>query len=186
MLRIHIPSITPQGLDIEEVVDAFELPMLKSVARKASVDFTGPVHTRLHASQNGELVQIIGSVATGADVPCSRCLEPFQLKIESDFSVTAAPESASEDNHSAGSDIELIAEEMDVIAYRGDDIDLGDEIAQQVIMAIPFNPLCRETCRGLCSRCGTNLNETSCRCSSQDKKNPFSVLKTLSFPKQPE
>lgn len=186
MLRIHIPSITPQGLDIEEALDAFELPLLKSVARKASVDFIDPVHTRLHAMQNSELVQISGSVATEAIIPCSRCLEPFELKIESDFYVTAAPESASANHRPAGGDIELIAEEMDVIVYSGDDIDLGDEIAQQVIMAIPFNPLCRQSCRGLCSRCGTNLNATPCSCGSQDKKNPFSVLKTLSFPKQPE
>jgi uncharacterized protein len=71
---------------------------------------------------------------------------------------------------------------MDVITYMGDSIDLRDEVAQQIIMALPFKPLCRNNCKGLCSRCGIDLNHQACQCHNQNQGSPFAVLKTLNFP----
>ena len=83
-------------------------------------------------------------------------------------------------------EIELAAHEMEVLAYSGNSIDLRDEIAQQLIMALPFNPQCSQACRGLCSRCGANLNTTTCQCTSEDEGNPFAVLKNLALPSREE
>ena len=80
-------------------------------------------------------------------------------------------------------DIELAADEMEVIAYSGDSIDIADEIAQQIIMAIPFKHLCSDGCKGLCPRCGADLNKKPCKCSSEGESNPFAALNALSFPK---
>ncbi|HLC21226.1 MAG TPA: DUF177 domain-containing protein [Candidatus Methylomirabilis sp.] len=39
---------------------------------------------------------------------------------------------------------------------------------ENVLLNLPLQPLCRAECRGLCSRCGVNLNETSCQCRVQE------------------
>ena len=181
MFLIPIASITERGLDLDETLEATRLPLLHAVSREGEARFTRPVRLRLHAVLAGESIRIKGTVATGVRIPCSRCLEPFDLPIATDFSATAAPDLPSNIERAAGEAIELAADEMDTIVYSGDSIALDDEVAQQIIMALPFKPVCRDTCKGLCSRCGANLNQTSCQCPSQNETNPFAVLKSLSF-----
>ena len=186
MLHIHIGSITEQGLDLDQQVDAVTLPLLDAVTREGSIRFTRPMHVSIRATLAGQTVLIDGTIIARVRIPCSRCLEPFDLTIETDFSATAVPEIPANLDPDAADDIELSADEIEAIAYRGNSIDLRDEIAQQVIMALPFKPLCRDTCKGLCGRCGVDLNKTPCQCPSKDQSSPFAVLKTLSFPKEKE
>ncbi len=186
MLRIHIGSITEQGLDLDQRQDAAALPLLRAVAGDGSVIFTRPIHVRIHATLSGKTVLIDGTAEFDVRMPCSRCLEPFDMKIETDFSGTAVPEIPAMNDPADVDDIELAAKDMEVIAYSGESIDLGAEIAQQIIMALPFKPLCRDACKGLCSRCGADLNKTACQCRPQDESGPFAVLKTRAFPKQQE
>ena len=186
MLRIHIGSITEQGLDLAEQEDAAALPLLNAVAGDGAVIFTRPIHVRIHATLSGKTVLIDGTAESDVRMPCGRCLEPFDMKIETDFSGTAVPEIQAMIDPGAVDEIELAAKDMEVIAYSGDSIDLADEIAQQIIMALPFKPLCRDACKGLCNRCGADLNKTACQCQPQDESSPFAVLKTRAFPKKQE
>ena len=48
--------------------------------------------------------------------------------------------------------------------YDGDRLDLGEVVREQVLLALPLKPLCREDCRGLCPRCGQNRNLGPCGC----------------------
>ena len=48
--------------------------------------------------------------------------------------------------------------------YGNDEIDLGQLVLEQFYLALPMKPLCRESCRGLCPECGTNLNTATCSC----------------------
>jgi uncharacterized protein len=183
---MHIGSITEQGLDLDEQVDAARLPLLDALSREGGVHFTRAIHVSAHATLAGQTVLIAGIVETGVNLPCSRCLEPFDLKVATDFSATAVPGIRPMLESDDAEEIELAADDMDVIVYHGDSIDLRDEIAQQVIMALPFKPLCREACKGLCSRCGADLNQAPCRCPSPDETHPFAVLKNLSSPPKKE
>lgn len=186
MFRIHIGSITEQGLNLDLREDAAVLPMLRAVADDGAVIFTRPIHVHIHAAITGKTVLIDGTAESEVRIPCSRCLEPFNMRLYTDFSATAVPEVPAINEPAAGDDIELAAKDIEVIAYDGDSIDLGDEIAQQLIMALPFKPLCRGTCKGLCDRCGENLNNKACPCQPQDENGPFAVLKTRAFPKNQE
>ncbi len=186
MLLIHIGSITEAGLSLNEQVDAAFLPQLAVLSRERVAAFTRPIDVRIQATRVGEAVLIKGTAEARVRLLCSRCLEPFDWYLETDFSVAGSPDIPSKVESDTEDDIELTVEDMDVIAYSGDSIDLRDEIAQQVIMALPIKPLCLDACRGLCSRCGVDLNKTSCQCASQEDSNPFSVLKALHFPEKQE
>jgi len=186
MLQIHIGSITDEGVRLDERVDALTLPLLGAVSRKEDVRFISPVHVRVHATLSGETVLIEGRIDTSARVPCSRCLEPFTSPLAIDFFVTALSQLPSMADTTDAQDVELEAADMNVIVYSGESVALDDEVSQQIIMALPFKPLCRDTCKGLCSHCGANLNQDACRCQQREESNPFAILKTLSLPKKEE
>ena len=46
-----------------------------------------------------------------------------------------------------------------------DFVDLTDNIREDILLQLPQRALCRENCRGLCPRCGVDLNKTTCQCT---------------------
>lgn len=182
MLQVHIDRIGNKGLDLDQVLEIKEFPLLTAIPEKETIAFTHPVHVRIHATRADETVLIEGAAETKANMVCSRCLTRFDLTVKAEFSATATqdpPDTAGTDPSEA---IELSAEEMDVINFTGNNIGIGDEVSQQLMMALPIKPLCRDRCKGLCDNCGADLNKISCKCASSGENSPFSILQGLSFP----
>lgn len=65
--------------------------------------------------------------------------------------------------------------------YRIEDrhIDLGGPATDELSLALPAVPLCREDCRGLCPICGTDLNMSPCDGHGEESDSPFAALKDL-------
>jgi len=59
------------------------------------------------------------------------------------------------------------------------EVDLTPLVHEQTMLALPTRPLCRETCRGLCSRCGANLNAGPCDCQEVPADGRLAVLHAL-------
>jgi len=59
------------------------------------------------------------------------------------------------------------ADDLGVAYYKDDQIDLGEVIREQLYLAMPMKPLCREDCLGLCPVCGSNKNRETCECRPQ-------------------
>ncbi|BBO87360.1 YceD family protein [Desulfosarcina ovata] len=171
---------------MDERTEAAALPLVHALIRDGQVDFSRPLHVRIHAVPTGNAILIEGSLDTCARLICSRCLEPFEFEMETDFSATAVPSHSISLDSESREEIELRADDMDVIPYTGESIDLGEEIAQQMIMALPFKPICDDNCRGLCNQCGVNLNKETCSCRSGMQNSPFAVLKSLNLPAKKE
>jgi len=53
----------------------------------------------------------------------------------------------------------------DVITFQDGVIDVGPEIRDELLLALPMGPLCREDCAGICPTCGANRNLTPCHCA---------------------
>ena len=119
-----------------------------------------------------ENVFIEGTVTTAVDVPCCRCLEMTHLPIRSSFKYTFVPAPAQTQEER-----ELTAEDLDFAFYEGDLIDLDAVIVEQIMLQIPFKPLCEEDCKGLCPHCGVNRNKTSCDCKDESFDERLAVLK---------
>jgi len=65
------------------------------------------------------------------------------------------------------------------VHYEGDEIDLTPLVHEQIILALPTRPLCGESCRGLCPRCGANLNAGACGCPAAPPDPRLAVLLTM-------
>lgn len=185
MLTIHLNHIGASGWDCDTVVPAADLPALAAVVREGAVVVDAPVQVHVHADWSGSAVQIEGHARTDVRLTCSRCLTVFEQRIDTAFSATAIPRAAGSAT-SNEDERELSAEEMDIIEYEGSSIDLRDDVAQQIIMALPFSPRCRPGCRGLCPHCGTDRNQNACTCAQADTAHPFAKLKSFAFPSAKE
>ena len=61
------------------------------------------------------------------------------------------------------------------------EINLEDIITETVLCDIPMRILCSESCKGLCPKCGADLNETDCGCPSRESDLIWEKLKNLNL-----
>ena len=55
----------------------------------------------------------------------------------------------------------------DVLPLEHGAIDIGPTIRDELLLAVPMSPICREDCAGICPTCGGNRNLTPCDCEKQ-------------------
>ena len=135
-----------------------------------SIDFLGEqfefpegVTVDLSWRYDGEGVIVSGRLDTDMRVRCARCLESFMCEIGFHFA-------------------EYYKKQPDEgeYAYSGETIDLSQMLEDNVVINLPTRFLCKSDCKGLCSRCGNNLNESACGCPPQaELSGPFAGLAGL-------
>jgi len=95
------------------------------------------------------------------EVLCARCVEPVLTALDGDFDLIFRPEEAD-----AASGERAITEDETEIGYYGKSgLSLEDVVREQVLLSLPGRTLCKPDCKGLCPRCGQNLNLASCNCA---------------------
>lgn len=130
----------------------------------------GPLQVTARVSRAVDKFLIRGTIRGGVRIRCDRCLEPFCREMDSPFQVYLVVSKERADQE----EIELLDEEMEVDFVKGDTVDLGDIVREQIYLSLPMRSFCKESCRGLCPVCGTNLNERSCQCGNAEGHPAFS------------
>jgi uncharacterized protein len=131
----------------------------------------GPAHVDVRLEKLERRVLLTARARAELEAQCGRCLAPVTADVPVDFQLTLVPADEYRDEgeggedeaeHPASGSFEPEAAEEEI--YRGKVIDLDPILREQVLLALPGYPVCRESCRGLCSACGANLNERDCGC----------------------
>lgn len=174
-MKIRVADITEKAKSIDAVDAAGSYPSLLQAQEAGECEFLLPVTVSLSVAREYDHIRVQGSVATKVMLSCSRCLCEFTADISSAFTIfyTKAAIAQPED------EVELGEQDLISATYSGDEIDFSNEIAEQVLLELPYKPLCSETCKGLCNSCGVDLNSSDCRCSSNAVSMVFSSLKGL-------
>lgn len=86
---------------------------------------------------------------------CARCLKEFTQEVKGVLSGRLV-----EKNKDFNED----EVEEDVICYEGDTLDLTEHIISAIVLSLPMKSLCNENCKGLCPKCGKDLNKGKCDC----------------------
>ena len=81
------------------------------------------------------------------------------MTIDTNLAVTFVPADEGEE----------VGEDPDVVGFAGKEIFIDDEVRDEILLAIPLQTLCTESCRGLCPVCGGNRNQIPCECEAQQK-----------------
>lgn len=134
------------------------------------------LHGRIY--RDDRTVFFNGAVEAVFSLSCGRCLKPFDMDIQEDVTAVFMPRGLL----AAGDDeAEVTDADVDVHSYEEDEIDLYAPAHDQVALALPMRPLCAESCKGLCPRCGEDLNEGPCGCPEPEIDSRFAALKKLKF-----
>lgn len=158
---------------------ALDLPELTS--GPDTFTFREPLSWNVMVVNSGDKELLVtGTVQGTAQATCGRCLDDFELPLVGEIEGYWLTEDPGDDVPE-----DLAEDEFEVI---GEDrqMDLFPFIQAALVLALPFVPLCREDCKGLCPQCGKNLNERPCDCAPEsgdgsDSNNPFAILKGMDF-----
>lgn len=171
-MRIEVESLTGAGKPFahtyrpEEVsLDEDEHARLTS---RAAVEGT--------ASRKGEEIRLRGTINAEVEVLCDRCLAAVRLPLEVEFDTAFVPQAA---EAGRAENVELLTADMGLAAYEGDAVDLDELVREQIMLALPSRRLCREECKGLCPKCGADLNAGECDCERGEIDPRWSALAGL-------
>ncbi|HVN31441.1 MAG TPA: DUF177 domain-containing protein [Thermoanaerobaculaceae bacterium] len=146
------PVLTPQS-GSEDVVSV------------GGVEFDG----RVERADRGYLLE--GRVQGAARLRCVRCLGEFDFRFAERMALHLLPSSALPQDEER----RLEMGDLEMRFYDEPKIDLAEVAGEQFALSVPMKPLCAETCRGICPRCGANLNLGPCSCpeKSDDRWAPL-------------
>lgn len=150
---IHIPG---QRRDF-----AYDLD-LSGVESFGEHPFARPLRVTGSVRNMAGALQLTGEARGSLETLCDRCLKP--LTVEVDVPVETLLAERLEDGESD-----------EIYLLEGGRVDLDEIFSTACILSLDAKHLCREDCKGLCSRCGADLNEGPCRC----KKDPDPRLAVL-------
>jgi len=125
---------------------------------------------RVHVSvfRTGSTLTCRGVVYTAFKLMCDRCLGPYRMDVEEPLEVlfTKDPEAVQE-------------EQLVLLAPQDIEIDLEPHVREVLLLGLPFKKLCSIACKGLCVRCGANLNNENCSCDHDERDPRWEKLNEL-------
>ena len=132
-----------------------------------SYPVTEPVMASGTVRNTAGVLVMTGLVRTTIHGVCDRCASDFDRDVEIPIDVVLVTELSNEDS-----------EDELVFPLEGDSADLEDIVRTVFVLNLNSKLLCREDCKGICCRCGKNLNDGPCSC--QKELDPrFAALKQL-------
>jgi uncharacterized protein len=161
LIKIDKLKRRPRQIVID--VQATDSPALQDLIEQGTVTFKKSINGALEVTRAGQAIKVAGHLTTTITSPCGRCLLPVVSQLEVPVMLCYADRDNIEETPFA-EEVEIQREEISLIPFSGAEIDLQPDLAQEIIMALPQQPLCQEVCLGLCPVCGYNLNQGSCDC----------------------
>ena len=140
---------------------------LSDLCYGVSYPVSEPVRAEGTVRNTAGALMLTGSADTTTHGTCDRCATDFDREVSIPLDVVLVTEMANEEN-----------EDEWVFPLEGDSADLDEIIRTVFVLNLDSKLLCKEDCKGLCHRCGTNLNHGPC--TSQKELDPrLAALKQL-------
>jgi uncharacterized protein len=134
-VRIDTRHIPDTGLVLTENLSSNSLDLNTDI-----IKFISPIKAGVVVHKSYDAVCVVIELEALVKKECGRCLrefeESFNRRIKLDYSVDKV----------------------------NPFIDLDTDIREEIILDYPLKALCSLDCKGLCPKCGCNLNETQCNC----------------------
>ncbi len=108
-------------------------------------------------NQENKRLLIKGKTAVELSVPCDRCLKevPVKIRITIDRELSLEEPESEEREKADG-------------FFTGSELDVDSLIYHEILLNRPMKVLCSENCKGICRKCGTNLNDKTCSCDQRE------------------
>jgi uncharacterized protein len=123
-------------------------------------------------------IRVRGRLKVMMEADCDRCLETARFPLEDEFDLFYRPEPESNGHH-AGEEVAIDEGESQIAFYSGAGLDLNDILREHIILLLPMQYVCSETCKGICPVCGQSRNQVDCGCSTRSADDRWAALKNL-------
>src|SRR4051794_30652543 len=188
-MLVKIDQIRDAGLQVNEQMS---LELLGAALEGSGFRATEPlvVQANLRKVSGGVLVE--GKFTSRVVADCKRCLIEAKLELPVSFTINFVPESLArgedvldeeeleeKDRGQGENGGSFALDDADEEVFDGKVINLEPIVREQMLLPLPMNAVCREDCRGLCMKCGQNLNEKQCGCEMRFEDPRLAVLKNF-------
>jgi len=144
--------------DIIHIPDArksFQLQVdLSDLDFFGSKPITQPVRAEGSVTNHAGALVLEGTARSMLDLACDRCGKEFSREKVVALDSLVAHELEDDEND-------------EIILLEGNELDLDEVVTTAFILAMDTKNLCSDDCKGLCAKCGANLNEEACRCKPE-------------------
>ena len=124
------------------------------------VSFPSPMKVSGDITNTAGYMRMMVTLSVDYESRCARCLTPLSGSFTFDLEKTVAPRDVLAD---------LPEERLDDYVIIEDGfLDIDEQMKEQLELEFPSRFLCSEDCRGLCQKCGKNLNDGECGCTAKD------------------
>jgi len=134
-MKINTTQIFPEGFILRQDIDPVHLDIETEI-----IKFNGPLRVTAQVSKITNAITVELLLEGLMQITCARCLEDF--------------------NHNLEKRLTFVYEAK----KNNPVIDLDPQIREEMIINYPLKPLCKDDCKGLCPKCGNNLNVEKCSC----------------------
>lgn len=159
-MEIDIQRISERGLHLEGSLDIDRALLIEEFSYLRE-----PIKYDITFQRERNKIKVVGKLKTTLMMSCVRCLEEYEMPIDSHFDVVLFPAAELDSVETSIKD-----DEVEYIFYNSNKIDLDKILSEQVNLSMPFNPVCQEDCLGLCTVCGANLNMDPCHCDQENSE----------------
>jgi uncharacterized protein len=167
-------AISLDAAQDEPVPFAFELSYsVKELDREPLLEIS-PVLLEGEVARIEKGFALRARLAYGGRLECSRCLASYPFQTWEDFSLVLTRRVPS-----AGGEVSLESDELYTYFYDDPVLPVAPIAEERIQMSVPMKPLCREDCRGLCPRCGEDLNLSECDCTLESVDPRWEALRLL-------
>ena len=130
----------------------------------------------LSLRDNGKALALDGRLQATVNTLCSRCCGELAYTVDEEFHYTFR---LGQDKANLHEDLQCSDEDIDTVYLDTPEIDTNEILLEQLILSMPEKLLCNEQCKGVCHKCGAQLNDEPCSCEADYSDSPFAVLQKL-------
>jgi uncharacterized protein len=172
-MKVRWEDIPPEGRKISvEQLSPFGLQGPQGEAEQ-EVRLASAPEGHLFLQRTSQGIEVTGSIRAAIALACARCLKECIVPIVSEFKEYFILQRYAPDEQ----DKELVQDDLDISFLPEEGIELRDIVEEQMWLNIPMKPLCHDSCKGLCTICGADLNSGECGCDRSVGDPRFAVLK---------
>ncbi|MDR2599135.1 MAG: DUF177 domain-containing protein [Oscillospiraceae bacterium] len=128
-------------------------PDITEAAQGSIVQIKKPARAAGNVKNNAGILTFSANVDAICECVCARCLKKFEHPISQNISVNLTEEGEGEN--------------PDGYFIQGDKIDANEIILTEIILGLEDTLYCKEDCKGLCQKCGADLNNEPCKCKKE-------------------
>lgn len=121
--------------------------------------FIDNVDVEVELKKSHNQIVLDSTVFVNAEFECDRCTVHFHKLLRADYKMVYLQ------------GVKPVESKSDSIVYlspEADVIDISNDVRDFSMLAVPMKKLCSEDCKGICYKCGKNLNEGTCTCDKND------------------